>query len=295
MLLPQRKITFTNAKTGATIEYDYVCDIEINRSLDVLTDTATITIPRKLIFKSGDALTIFNQNNIKDYVTLPAFNDTKDTAYAVGADALFKRGDKVKIEIGFYPNLQTRFTGYITDVSSTLPIKISCEDKMWLLKQTNVVFPDKASYVDTPRPKNYDKTKDFYTLQQLLDGILSSVDEKITYSTTLGSFNVGNTSYNNQSVAQVLESLKDSYSLYSHFKDDGKLYVEFYNNVGSNNVQEFVMEDVVINNDTLEWSNLEDLSVKVQGISVNADNTTITYEVFNRGKLIITQFDDAKT
>ncbi|HTA62709.1 MAG TPA: hypothetical protein VK835_09650, partial [Bacteroidia bacterium] len=293
MLLPQRKITFTSATTGTIIVYDYVCDIEINRSLDTFTDTATITIPRKLIFNSGDALTILNQNNIKDYVTLPAFNDTKDTAYSVGADALFKRGDKVKIEIGYYPNLQTRFTGYITDVSSALPIKITCEDKMWLLKQSNVVFPDAASYVNNPRPKNYDKTKDFYTLQQVLDGILPAVSEKITYSTALGSFNVSNTRYNNQSVAQVLETLKDSYGLYSHFKDDGKLYVGFYNDIGSDNVQEFAMEEIVINNDTLEWSNLEDLSVKVRGVSVNSDNSTIIYEVFNRGKLIVSQFDDA--
>jgi hypothetical protein len=140
-----------------------------------------------------------------------------------------------------------------------------------------------------------DKTKDFYTLQQVLDDILSTVSEKITYSTAVGSFNVGNKSYNNQSAAQVLETLKDSYGLYSHFKDDGILYVGFYNDVGSNNVQEFVMEDVVINNDTLEWSNLEDLSVKVTGTSVNSDNTTITYETFNRGALIISQYDDAKT
>src|ERR1700751_177803 len=116
--LPLRKITFIRFDEKKVLQqeiiYDYVCEIEINKSYETLTDTAKITIPRKLIYKSGSPLTPENQNDQKDYVELPALGDTENTAYVVGADALFKRGAQVKIEIGFYPNLKTRFNGYIS-------------------------------------------------------------------------------------------------------------------------------------------------------------------------------------
>jgi hypothetical protein len=285
MLAPRRRITFTSATTGTVIVYDFVCELEIDKGTDTLTDTATITIPRKLIYKSGEALTPQNQNNLHDYVVLPALGDTKNTAYIVGADALFKRGDKVKIELCYgYDNdekLKTRFEGFITGVSSTLPITITCEDKMWLLKQTSLTLPDPANYTPANKTSGYNVDDTKYSLAQLLDIIVNSVKEKITYTTVDDKFDLGNLTYSNQSAAQILQNLKDTHGLYSYFKDDGSLYVGFYNDILSNNIQEFAMEEVVTD-DKLTWVNADDVSVKVQGISTPSDKTKdkVTYEAY---------------
>ena len=116
----------------------------------------------------------------------------------------------------------------------------------------------------------------------MLDIILSDVKEKIIYSTVDNAFDLGNLTYSNQSAAQILQNLKDTHGLYSYFKDDGSLYVGFYNDILSNNVQAFAMEEVVINDDKLEWVNADDVSVKVQGISSPSDKTKpkTTYEAF---------------
>jgi hypothetical protein len=291
MLLPTRKITFTSADTGRVIVYDYVCEVEINKSYLTLTDTATITIPRKLIYKSGQPLNLQNQNDYKDYVVLPALSDTENTAYVVGADALFKVGDKVKIEIGFFPNMQTRFEGYISKVVSSLPIQIQCEDKMWILKKSNVIFHNPDTWVKVVKRKHeYITAGQSLTLKQLLDGILNFVSEKIDYVTVDDNINLGKIRIDNVNAAKVLEILKDRYGLYSYFRDDGKLYVGFGNNAQLTNVEEFVMEDVVLNNETLQWTNYQDVPIKVKGISINADNTKFEYEAGQDGGDFITQY-----
>ena len=87
MLRLNSKITFTSKATGDEIVFDFVNNVEINTSYENLTDTAKITLPRKLNFDGKPIV--------------------------VGVTSLFKRGDKVKIELGYFPNLRTVFNGYI--------------------------------------------------------------------------------------------------------------------------------------------------------------------------------------
>ena len=75
MLRLQSKITFTSKTDGTEIVFDFVNEVEIETSYENLTDTAKITIPRKLNF------------------------DGKPIA--VGVDSIFKRGDSVKIRCLF--------------------------------------------------------------------------------------------------------------------------------------------------------------------------------------------------
>jgi len=101
MFLPLRKITFTRYNADNSINqnftYDYVCDIEISKSYLTLTNTCKIVIPRKLIYQSGAPINPTSE--YKDYVQLPALgNEIKpQNGYVVGADAMFRRGDSVKI------------------------------------------------------------------------------------------------------------------------------------------------------------------------------------------------------
>lgn len=292
MLLPQYKITFTRVPEGDIIEYNYVSDLTIEKSRQNLTDTAKIVIPRKLVYKSGKPLTPANQS-LQDNISYPASGDTEQMTYVVGADAIFKRGDKVKIECGYYPNLETRFTGYISHVSSSLPIEIKCENDMWLLKQFAVIYPKAATHNYTTKQKgSYFKTANSITLQELMDIILSfqpSNQAKIEYKLIDPDMNIGKWLINNITASKVLDVLKDRYGLFSYFKDDGILYVGFPNDASETNIQEFNFEEVIINSDRLTWENEEDVRIKIHGVSMLADNTKLEYDAGDEGGDTITK------
>ena len=292
MLLPQRKITFTRVPQGDVLVYTYVSDLSIEKSSQNLTNTAKIIIPRKLTYQSGSPLTPTNQSR-QDNITYPSSNANDKTTYVVGADAIFKRGDKVKIELGFYPNLDTRFVGYISHVSSNLPIEIKCENQMWLMKQFAVIYPPAATHNYTSKQKQiYFKETNYLTLKQLIDIILSfqpATQEKIKYKLIDETLNIGKWLLNNITASKVLEVLKDRYGLYSYFKDDGILYVGFPNDASNTVINELIFEDVVINQDTLTWENADDARIKIHGVSMLSDNTKLEYDAGDEGGDTITK------
>lgn len=98
------KITSTD---GRRLEFNYVNNVEIESSWKSLTDTAKITMPRKVKIIDG---------NINEVVT---------------------RGSKVEIWLGYDGILNLEFLGYVARVDDKIPISIECEDEMWQLKQTN--------------------------------------------------------------------------------------------------------------------------------------------------------------
>ena len=94
------------------IVFDFVNEVEMDSSWENLTDTAKITIPRKLNFE-GQPI-------------------------AIGENALLKRGMSIKIEIGYDNDLKTVFTGFISRVNVAVPMVIECEDRMYLLKKNTL-------------------------------------------------------------------------------------------------------------------------------------------------------------
>lgn len=292
MLLPQRKITFTRVPEGDVIEYTYVAGINIKKNRQNLTDTATITIPRKLTYNSGQALSPSN-TSLQDNITIPASGDSVEQTFVVGADAIFKRGDEVKIELGYYPNLETRFTGYISHVSSSLPIEIKCENKMWLMKQFAVLYPAAATHNYTTKQKHsYFAATNSITLKRLIDIILSfqpADQPPIQYELVDPNMNIGKWLINNITASKVFEVLKDRYGLNSYFKDDGILYVGFVNDASQTNIQEFKFEQVVIDSDKLNWENANDARIKIHGVSMLSDNTKLEYDAGDEGGDTITK------
>ena len=292
MLLPQRKITFTRVPEGDVLEYIYVSDLSIEKSSQNLTNTARIVVPRKLTYSSGTPLSPSNPS-MQDNISYPPSNANDNTTYVVGADAIFKRGDKVKIELGYYPNLETRFTGYISHVSSTLPIEIKCENQMWLMKQFAVIYPEAATHNFTSKQKgSYFATSNNLTLKQLIDIVLSfqpTTQTKIEYKLIDDNMSIGKWLINNITASKVLDVLKDRYGLYSYFKDDGILYVGFPSDASNSVIQELVFEDVVINQDTLNWENADDARIKIHGVSMLSDNTKLEYDAGDEGGDTITK------
>jgi len=80
--------------------------VHIESGWKMLTDTASITLPR----------------NVKDFDKLKV-------------KEIFKVGRPVEIKLGYNGENVTEFTGYITKTSADIPVKIELQDEMWQLKQ----------------------------------------------------------------------------------------------------------------------------------------------------------------
>lgn len=97
-------ITFTFANRSK-VEIPFCTEVEIVTSVNNFTDTAKITLPRKLM------------------------------ANGVLLHELLKKGDKVTIQLGYGSKLRTIFTGYIRKVVKGTPVVYECENEAFKLKQ----------------------------------------------------------------------------------------------------------------------------------------------------------------
>lgn len=112
------------------LNIDFVNSVQVDASVDSLTDTARIILPRKY-------LGLLTQG------TDPA---KKGDTIIQGSNPQFKRGNKVTISLGYdynivtggqklAPLMNTVFQGYISQVIADAEIEIICEDAMFKLKQ----------------------------------------------------------------------------------------------------------------------------------------------------------------
>lgn len=244
MLQCQCEIVIKN-DNGKKITFNFVHSIEIESSYENLTDTCKITIPRKLTFEGKPLFT--------------------------GDNPIYKRGDSIKVSIGYVPNMTNVFNGYIKNVSSNVPTVLECEDKMYLLKQYTVNYPSKVGLIERSKKGKllkHPKVIPFTVkLDELLDYCLPNIDYEVIDNIDLGSFRAINAT-----PAAILDKLKSEYGLYSYFIDD-TLHVGFANDAAKTSEAEFKMEEVIINSDTLEWSRAEDVRLKCVAISMFPDNT----------------------
>ena len=95
--------------------------MEIIKSIEELSDTATIKMPSKFIVR---------QNGEEKLV-----------------ENALKVGDKVSIKLGYEEKYEgVEFTGFVVAIGSKIPLEIKCEDAMWLLRRKNIThaFNDKT-------------------------------------------------------------------------------------------------------------------------------------------------------
>lgn len=100
MLVLSANIEIKSDKTWA---FNKVANAEVVRDAESLTDTCTLSLPKKVKWK--------------DEVAVPV-----------------KRGDRITVQLGYGDKLQTAFRGYITKVGAKSPVVIECEDEMFMLK-----------------------------------------------------------------------------------------------------------------------------------------------------------------
>jgi hypothetical protein len=111
MLRLSSYIKITDPAGTNYLEFTFINEVEIEKSRRTLTNTAKITIARKLkIFKAGELVDI---------------------------NTILKRGSAIEIQLGYDGNLRTMFSGFVTNVGAKIDVVIDCQDEMWSLKQNS--------------------------------------------------------------------------------------------------------------------------------------------------------------
>jgi hypothetical protein len=220
--------------TIGNLVFDYVTEVEINTSWETLTDTAMISLPSKITNKDNTF--------IKDII---------------------KVNDPVTIKLGYFPNLETRFIGYVSKVVPESPLKVMCEDEAFLLKQENI---------DNYSAKNV-------TLEQLITDNYSG--EVNVVDAVLGTFRIDRVS-----LVKVLSELKSKYKIWSWFRNgvlnSGLTFVP-----GTGTEQKFNFQTNVISGQNLEKLDESEINTVAHGVSTQKDGTKIElYTFYEDGKIV---------
>jgi hypothetical protein len=245
-----------------TFLLDFCSDFEANDTWVDLTNQATVKFPKNIYVKDQDG-TLY-----------PLGGTNKNVGGFDSETPLFLKGDTITINFGYiyYDKLGNEikdlpkepiFTGFITEVISKKPIELKAEDNMYKLKQLpapNKLYPAKS-----------------YTWEQILTELVAgtgfTVNAKLKSDTRIGDFRT-----QNETVAQVIQRVRDEYHLESYFRGNdlrsgSKVYID------SEAVERtFIFQQNIISDD-LQYKRKDDVVLSAVCYSVNkveASETTKT-------------------
>lgn len=180
-----------------------------------------------------------------------------------GSEIPIRRGDNVRVWLGYDGVLKLRFVGYVKEVAAKTPTVITCEDEMMRLRQ-------KAA-----KQKMYNSV----TLSQLLDEQLEGMDIVRYDRESEAEVQLGCLRIEATTVAGVLSELKQNYGITSCFAlvdEVPTLYCFTVLPQLRRNAGRFE-EGVNIISNSLEYRRSEDVQVKIKGVSIQEDNSRIEY------------------
>lgn len=173
-------------KLGKRVEF-YRCEnIQIERSVQTLINTAKITLPREYrnaVDEDGNAIDLHGKS-ILDFI---------------------KRKDKVEISFGYDGHYSKEFVGYITKIGADAPLIIECQDEMFQLKSAK-------------RYSGYFKTGN---VLDILKAVIPPQYE-VVYD---AEYFVGKWKIEDATPYEVLQELKEKGFIRAWFSNDGKLNV----------------------------------------------------------------------
>ncbi len=225
MLRLRQAITITQVSTASQVRnkvlyFPFVHSVKVEKTFDNQTQTAEITLPRNLKYQ--------------------------DKNLYAGSNPLILRGDKVKIESGYFPNLTTDFEGYVSKVDNNIPVMIKCEDGMYLLKQA--ISPN-LSYSNV-------------TLTTLLNDMIGTIVPYTNIEATLGKVRI-----QGASISKVLNTLRNEFGIFSFFVNGIlKVGLPFY---APEKTETFLFEKVIKNGHDLIYLRSEDVKIQIKGIIIS--------------------------
>jgi len=222
-----------SAKVGQ-LQFNHIHSFEANFTFRELTQTATLELPRNF-YVNGEKV-----DNVRKF---------------------FKEKDYVEVNAGYNGELHTVFKGYIREIEPSIPIKLTLEDDMLLMKGK----PIKKSW----------SSKQGVKLQALLEFLLS--EYQLSYEVDALDWNLGSFMIDRESASEVLKNLKKDYGIYAYFKDN-KLHAGFaFTN--SYNQHQYHFQKNVKDRGDLKYVSKESFPVKVTAISHQRNGKTIKVEL----------------
>lgn len=207
-----------------------VTEVSGDSSWDNLTDTCELVFPRKVSWK-GRTL-------------------------ATGDSPLLVRKMPVLVKLGYDGALTEVFRGFVRDVSGEIPVRVRCEDGMYLLKTGEFT-------------KSYRSVKLSVLMRDLLGAV---VPYEVVADVELGPFRISRAT-----PAKVLEYLREHYFVRAWFRE-GTLYVGLPY-VGALQRARTVRFDRNIIEHRLEFRQKEDVRLLLKAVIMKADNKRVEVEV----------------
>lgn len=220
------KIEITGAKSW---KLDKVTEVEITLDTDHLTDTCKITLPKRIKWDGT-------------------------------AEIPVRRGDRVKVWLGYDGELQPAFVGYVRDVGLKTPIVLLCEDEMFRLKQL-------------PTTKKAYKS---VGLETLLKDQCPGYRLNVMGEQSLGQYRV-----TADTVASLLGHLHDQ-GVRSFFRNEGGepvLYSGVLFERSESATQVFSTGVNIISDQNLEEQHAENIRLRIKAISLLPNNKKEKYEL----------------
>lgn len=221
------KIEIRSTKTWG---FDKVASVEVTRDIDTLTDTCVLQLPKKIKWRGENTLPI-------------------------------KRGDEITIWLGYDDNLQFAFKGFVTTVGLKTPITITCEDYMFLFKQTEA---KKIAYKNA-------------TIAQILNDQNVGIKYKV-----FGEQNIGQYRVTADTVSGLLGHLKDHGGIRSFIRIENNepvLYSGVLFEQGKTHKQVFSTGQNIIDDSQLKVQNAADVKIKIKAVSLMPNNKKIRVEI----------------
>lgn len=208
----------------------YVKAFTIKSSWDTFTDTAEIDIPRAVVYQD-------EKKKIEELISV---------------------GDSVEIKAGYFPNLESRFVGFVSGITAGVVTKIKCEDFAYLCKRES-----KNISIETA------------TVESLINELKPSEINVSAIDAEIGSFRV-----KNSTLSQVLDKIRSTYGVRSWFKGDTLIAgLPYLSSDGVNHEIAFDRDIPLGKGDGLKYEDSDTVKLKVKAISILPDNSKLTVEV----------------
>lgn len=217
-------------------KFNSCVELEIKSSWDSLTDTCTITIPRKIKW------------------------DNKSLAQ--GAAPMIAIGDKVVVKLGYNFQFKTYFTGYVIAISAKTPVTIECQDAFWFLKQCSGSFSLGSG---TTLSQVMSEVEKIYNSSSIKKTHGVTINFKPLAGTVVGTFRADRVS-----MAFVVKTLKEKLGIISFTRNEilysGLTYYDDQRGELQRNFTDNVIED------SLEFKKATDIKIKLVVKSVDNKN-----------------------
>lgn len=215
---------------GKELEIRKFSEVYIESTFKQLTQFAEITIPRNVRF--------FDKMKVRE---------------------IFRTGDPVIIELGYDGNNVEEFRGYITRISSDIPVKIRCEDEMWKARRIAVNYVGKNIMLGD-------------MLKKMAPG----------YEVDALEVKLGDVRFSKTNLGAVLEKLQSEQKLYTYFIGKKMICGKYYAEQSGSEAAYFELEKNTVSID-LNYKNKEDIILKIDATSVSRDGKRIQVSTGDAG------------